>query len=117
MKMYKIVVNAPGGDQEIHYVANSGGYNDQSKVIWDERYDGVFKQSDEDNLGGLIRSGKNLNLDQSMKDVQTNKRLAIAAAKKAISDNKQAMLVKLKAGTASISDMNNILADLVEKKI
>lgn len=38
--MYKLLVNAPTGKQEIVSVTESGYYFDQSLVLWDERVDG-----------------------------------------------------------------------------
>lgn len=40
MQMYKLLVNTPSGKQEIIEVSASGGYFDNSRVLWDERVDG-----------------------------------------------------------------------------
>ncbi len=38
--MIKLLVNTPGGYQEIITVHETGGYNDKSAVVWDEREQG-----------------------------------------------------------------------------
>jgi len=40
--MYKLLINSPTGEQKLEYVKQSGSYFDQSRVLWDERADGLM---------------------------------------------------------------------------
>lgn len=40
--MPKLLVNQPSGKQEIIEIAPTGAYFDPSRVVWDERTDGVL---------------------------------------------------------------------------
>ena len=44
MTIYKLIVNSPSGEQKIEYVSQSGGYFDDSRVLWDERHDGAINK-------------------------------------------------------------------------
>lgn len=61
--MSKLLVNAPGGAQEIIEVGEGGGYFDRARVLWDERADGPLPAI---TLGGMVRSGDSLMLDSAM---------------------------------------------------
>lgn len=61
----KLLVNAPNGKQEIIEVTESGGYFDESLVIWDERIDGDMPPV---KLGGMIRDGNQLRFSQDKFD-------------------------------------------------
>ena len=50
--MYKLLVNAPSGLQEIIDVTETGSYFDPALVIWDERIDGTLPEV---TLGGMVR--------------------------------------------------------------
>ena len=50
--MYKLLVNAPSGLQEIVEVSEGGAYFDSALVIWDERIDGPLPAVE---LGGMVR--------------------------------------------------------------
>lgn len=54
--MFKLLVNAPSGEQKIVQVKESGGYFDNDRVIWDERVDGIL--SEDITLGKMSRNGK-----------------------------------------------------------
>lgn len=45
MQMYKLLVTNPDGLQEIVSVSATGGYYDQSRVLWDERTDGAIPEN------------------------------------------------------------------------
>lgn len=44
MQMYKLLVNAPSGKQELIEVSETGSYFDPSLVLWDERVDGPLPE-------------------------------------------------------------------------
>lgn len=79
--MFKLLVNNPQEKQEIITVFEGGGYFDQSRVLWDERKDGPFPENLRDKVGGLVRSGKDLVVDQAKLDA--------AAALKADNDSRE----------------------------
>lgn len=55
--MYKLLVAAPSGRQQIVFVEASGAYYDESAVMWDERVDGVMPDIE---LGKMQRVGDEL---------------------------------------------------------
>ena len=55
--MYKLLVVAPSGKQEILEVSETGGYFDDSRVLWDERVDGELPATE---LGKMQRVGNEL---------------------------------------------------------
>lgn len=59
----KLLVNAPGGTQEIIEVGLGGGYYDASRVLWDERIDGPMPAV---TPGGMVRAGSALEVDSSL---------------------------------------------------
>ena len=61
--MYKLLVNAPSGIQEIIEVTDSGGYFDASRVLWDTRVDGAIPAV---TLGGMKRVGNTLEYDAAL---------------------------------------------------
>tara|TARA_R110000803_G_scaffold186486_1_gene248864 strand:+ start:191 stop:571 length:381 start_codon:yes stop_codon:yes gene_type:complete len=63
--MFKLLVNAPSGEQQISEVKETGGYFDHARVLWDERTDGPIPSV---TVGGLVRSGNNLVFDQARQD-------------------------------------------------
>lgn len=56
--MYRLLVNSPSGKQDIIHVTETGGYYDQSRVLWDERIDGALPENIE--VGKVQRSGNEL---------------------------------------------------------
>lgn len=50
--MYKLLVNAPTGLQEVIEVTATGSYFDPERVLWDERRDGPLPDV---TLGGMVR--------------------------------------------------------------
>lgn len=67
--MSQLLVNAPGGAQEIIEVGEGGGYFDPDRVLWDERDDGPLPAI---TLGGMVRSGAGLVFDQARMDEHQN---------------------------------------------
>lgn len=57
MQMYKLLVNAPSGKQELIEVSETGSYFDPALVLWDERTDGPLPEI---TLGKMQRSGNEL---------------------------------------------------------
>lgn len=55
--IYKLLVNAPSGEQKIETVTETGAYFDQNRIVWDERKDGNIPDI---TLGKMVRNGKNL---------------------------------------------------------
>lgn len=76
--MIKLVVNRDHGEQELLVIHESGGYHDPTKVVWDERVDGPLAANHEAAIGGLVRSGKTISID--------NAKLATARAAKQAKD-------------------------------
>lgn len=56
--MCNLIVNTPTGEQKIIQIKETGSYFDLSKVIWDERKDGLIPEVI--TLGKMIRKGKAL---------------------------------------------------------
>lgn len=64
--MYKLLVNAPCGEQRIEKVYESGRYFDDSRVLWDERKDGELGSV---TLGKMVRqNGKLIELPDYLPD-------------------------------------------------
>lgn len=61
----KLLVNAPTGRQELIEVGDGGGYFDPSRVVWDEREDGLLPEI---TLGGMVRNGGGLEFRQVRMD-------------------------------------------------
>lgn len=61
--MIKLLVDINNLDQRIIEVDRSGSYHDAAKVLWDERFDGLFPSNLLASVGGLIRQGSNLVVD------------------------------------------------------
>lgn len=59
----KLLVNSPGGQQELIEVGEGGGYFDSSRVLWDEREDGPLPEI---TLGGMRRAGSSLVFDADL---------------------------------------------------
>ena len=56
--MIKLLINCPLGQQQIIKIDESGGYFDQSRVVWDERYNGDLPE--DITLGKMVFDGGNL---------------------------------------------------------
>jgi hypothetical protein len=59
----KLLVNTPSGLQELIEIGEGGGYFDVSRVIWDERTDGVLTSI---TVGGMVREGDQLVFDSQL---------------------------------------------------
>lgn len=55
--MVKLLINLPSGEQILTEVDPTGGYFDQSSVLWDERFDGPMPEI---TLGKMQRVGNDL---------------------------------------------------------
>lgn len=73
---YKLLVNNYVNDQEVVYIEKSGGYYDETRILWDERVSGALPAIVGPNLGGIVR-----NPDGSL--AVDSVKLAAANAKKA----------------------------------
>lgn len=79
------------------------------EVLWDERSDGPLDARDEANLGGLVREQDgSLSLDQAELDSANQVKADAASAR----DSRQAKIDRVKAGTASTRDMQELLGEL-----
>lgn len=83
MQMYKLLVNAPSGKQEIIEVSETGSYFDPALVLWDERTNGALP--DNIILGKMQRVGDALveadeYLPAHIEDARELKRLALRAS-------------------------------------
>ena len=63
--MAQLLVNAPSGQQEIIIVGEGGGYFDPTRVLWDERADGLLPAV---TLGGMVRVDGALVFNQALFD-------------------------------------------------
>jgi hypothetical protein len=68
--MFKLLVNAPTGAQEVILVGEGGGYFDPERVIWDERTDGALPEGVV--VGGMVRVDGALAFDQQVFDQRDN---------------------------------------------
>ena len=75
--MFKLLVNTPSGEQQIIKVKETGGYFDDSCVIWDERKDGSLPNV---TVGGLLRVADNLVFDQARQDTHNTAILPLMSA-------------------------------------
>lgn len=95
--MKNLLVNTPVGTQSLLNVDDSGGYFDNSLVIWNTATDGPLPESI--TIGGMVRSGKALKFDQARMDAH------IAATKPPIPSEvtmRQARLALLGAGLLDV---------------
>lgn len=77
-KMYGLLVVASDGSQAVVYVQKTGGYEDKSKVIYDERISGPFPANMV--IGAMKMSGKQLVVDNDMLAAQQKKSADAKAA-------------------------------------
>lgn len=56
--MYKLLVEYPDGNQQVVEITGTGGFFDQSRVLWDERADGSLPEDFE--LGKMSRANGKL---------------------------------------------------------
>ncbi len=66
--MFKLLVDAPSGVQQIVQVGEGGGYFDPARVVWKENVDGPLPQI---TLGGMVRSGDALTFSRARMDQHT----------------------------------------------
>jgi len=64
---YKLLVINPHDEQEIIVINKSGGYYDQSRVLWDERSNGIFPSNMVVHLGYLKVVNSSLVIDDNLK--------------------------------------------------
>jgi len=64
----KLLVNTPEKLQELIEIDELGNYFDSSRVIWDERIDGIFPSDKMSEIGGLIKNGNALIFNQDLFD-------------------------------------------------
>lgn len=78
MQIFKLLVNAPSGAQEIVEVEESGSYFDATRVLWDERVDGPLPTDVQ--LGGMYRQGLELLVDTALAEAHEATELAASRA-------------------------------------
>lgn len=102
--MYKLLVESPDGtSREIVEVTESGYYYEITKVLWDERKDGLLEY-DKDIQGATRIDGK-IVFSQSQKDkhtLKTNEKNALISSKRA---RKQQVLNKLNLTSRELKDL------------
>lgn len=64
----KLLVNTPQNTQEILEIDVSGGYFDNTRIVWDERIDGILPEI---TLGAMVRENNKLVFSQSKLDEYT----------------------------------------------
>ena len=94
--MIKILVNNPQGIQEIIEVGEGGGYFDASRVLWDERIDGVLPSI---TVGGMVRQGSQLVFNSQLFAEYETK---LAATVTPTTPTKEELLAQLNAIAAQI---------------
>ena len=99
--MFKLIVNAPNGIQEVVTIEESGGYFDESLVVWDERKDGPLTDQDLAKIGGLTKQDGKLVVNDLLKK-QTEDLL------KAIKDDQDKSVADKVARTAIFKDIDKI---------
>ena len=94
--MIKILVKNPQGIQEIIEVGEGGGYFDASRVLWDERIDGVLPSI---TVGGMVRQGNQLVFNSQLFAEYETK---LAATVTPTTPTKEELLAQLNAIAAQI---------------
>jgi hypothetical protein len=94
--MIKILVNNPQGIQEIIEVGEGGGYFDASRVLWDERIDGVLPSI---TVGGMVRQGNQLVFNSQLFAEYETK---LAVINTPVAPTKEELMAELAALTAKI---------------
>lgn len=115
--MIKLLVLTPAGDQKVEEVSESGYYFDQSRVLWDERKDGPLDQSIIDSgLGGIVRVGKDLQIDPTAKESYDTRKELEAQAKEAIEIEKIEIADRLKSVRTikSLAEAETIILDILK---
>lgn len=95
--MSKLLVNTPTGLQELIEVGDGGGYFDPSRVLWDERTDGVLPSI---TVGGMVRQGSQLVFDSQLFAEYEAK---LAATVTPPAPTKEELLAELQVLTAKIN--------------
>ena len=94
--MSKLLVNTPTGLQELIEVGEGGGYFDASRVLWDERIDGVLPSI---TVGGMVRQGSQLVFNSQLFAEYETK---LAATVTPTTPTKEELLAQLNAIAAQI---------------
>lgn len=91
MNKFKLLIDAPTGIQEIVEIYQSGGYFDNSRVLFDERKDGPLN-IEMGKLGGYKKVGNSLSFDQAKFDAD----VIIKNQRKSIGDAANANRAKIR---------------------
>ena len=122
--MIKLLINCPQGQQQVITIDKTGGYFDDSRIIWDERKDGELPENI--TLGKMVRDGKSLKtlsdyLPEHLIWVESQQSLTKDHAKKlqleneTKNDSEFALLRKMSASeiddwfTANITNANQLV--------
>jgi hypothetical protein len=114
--MTKLIVNTPEGIQELIEVGYGGGYFDLSLVVWDERSHGKLSDATLSQVGGLVRSGNQVQFDSSRLAANEAKKTAKAAKEQeAVKDtaDRRARIKNIKSAN-SVSELRQVVQDLVD---
>jgi hypothetical protein len=95
--MSKILVNAPTGIQELIEIGEGGGYYDVSRIIWDERIDGVLPAI---TVGGMVRQNNQLIFDSQL---FSNHQIKFAELNTPLVLTKEELMAELAAITSKIN--------------
>lgn len=116
--MAKLIVNAPGGIQEIIEVKEGGGYFDESLVVWDERKDGPLPASDEARVGGLARNPDGTLFLDAARKKQTDdavKAIKDTDDKKKADKQTRKQIFKALKNAVTVDDLKAVLIALVQE--
>ena len=115
--MFKLVVNRPDGIQELIKIDLSGRYFDPARVVWDERIHGALSSELEAAVGGMVRDGDSVTIDDAMlAEAAAAKEAARTAEENRKNRVKQAYQYIKNAvtdGDLTTAEMKNILKALV----
>lgn len=114
--MVRLLVNQ-GQVQKLLVINESGEYSDKQSVVWDERVDGEFPKDLLSKVGGLVRSGSSLVVDQTKLDAFTAAKAqqdATIAAKKARVDQAINVIQNIDlSGTLTAGQLQTLIKALI----
>jgi hypothetical protein len=111
--MRKLLIEYPNGTQELRSLENSASFQTSALLLWDELADGPFPDGDMTNLGGWVKSGNTLLVDNAkLTAYQTAKQAAETSE-----NNKQTAMTNLKARLKTLAQQDDLTAAEVKESI
>jgi hypothetical protein len=100
----KLLVNTPSNIQELITIQEGGSYFDLTRVVWDERVDGLLDPSIVP--GGLVRQGNTLVIDAAQKTIHDD-----AVAARLASQQREETLDSVIASDTQIQQLKAMTSD------